>query len=87
MASKPTSPVCNKGFKAITSFSIKKIKQAKKDSGNGHSLVTSLKKSPTSKEHHSKEDVTSSILKNLLPNVVNNNSKEQTVIITSELLS
>jgi hypothetical protein len=75
MASKPTSPICNKGFKAVTSLSIEKIKQAKKDSSNGHSLVTSLEKSHTSKEQHSKEDVTSSFLKNLLPNVVNNNSK------------
>jgi hypothetical protein len=87
MAFKPTTLVCNKGSKTIVTLSVEKIKQARKDLGNGHSSVTSSKKSPTSKEHQSKEDVTSSLLKTLLPNVVNNNSKEQTITITSEILS
>jgi hypothetical protein len=76
MAFKPTTLICNKGSKAIVALLVEKIKQAKKELGNGHSPITSLEKSPTSKEHQNKEDVTLSLLKTLLVNVVNNNSKE-----------
>jgi hypothetical protein len=51
MAFKPTTLVCNKGLKAIVALLVEKIKQAREDLGNGHSPVTSLEKSPTSKEH------------------------------------
>jgi hypothetical protein len=36
---------------ATVALFVEKIKQVKKDSGNGHSHVTSLENSPTSKEH------------------------------------
>jgi len=85
-----TSLVCNKGLKLVTSpLSVRKINQATKDFGNGHNPITiKSKKSPTSKEHEDKvEDEISIFFKNLLLNVVNGSSKEQTMTISFEILN
>lgn len=85
-----TSSICNKGLKlATTPLYVGKINQVMKDFGNGHSpITTKSKKSPTSKEYEDKdEDETTTLLQNLLLNVVNGSSKKQTMTISFKILS